>query len=69
MKVSIKAIPIVARDLQPGDLFSTEPQIYWDKMMIGRGVGEMVYIRTNQPCPDGDDVEFRCFKLEIIQEV
>lgn len=69
-QVSIKATPIIARDLQPGDLFSTANQRYWDRSMSDKGVGEGIYVRTNLPTNNADDADTPLFKLEIqTQEV
>lgn len=63
----IKTIKIRAKDLKPGDLFSTYGKDYWDKASIGKEgqVGEKVFIRTDANCPiDQYDVEV--FKIEIV---
>jgi hypothetical protein len=50
--VRIRATRIKAGELQPGDLFSTVGQDYWDGACGGKGaMGERVYIRTEDPCP------------------
>jgi len=51
----IKAERILARDLQPGDLFSVAPQEYWDHAMQSGSCGEKVYIRTNASADDFKD--------------
>ena len=51
----IKAERILARDLQPGDLFSVAPQEYWDHAMQIGSCGEKVYIRTNASADDFKD--------------
>ena len=48
--MKITATQIKAKELKPGDLFSTAGQEYWDKMSFG-SLGEKVYIRTNTPTP------------------
>ena len=60
-KMKIKAEKIKAKDLKPGDLFSTEGQGYWDTIDNNLSVGERVYIRTNSPTPlgQGDDEVYR----------
>ena len=52
------ATPVKASELKPGDLFSNAPQAYWDKVADHGSVGEKVYIRTAEPCPQdqADDV-------------
>lgn len=54
--MTIQAIKIMAKDLQPGDLFSTAGSEYWDNIKHNRSLGEKVYIRTDEPSP-ADDVE------------
>lgn len=68
--MKVRAEKIVARDLQPGDLFSTAGPDYWDRIADREqmSVGERVYIRTNAPtilAPDGD---IEVYKITIIKE-
>lgn len=63
--MDIKAIEVLCRDLQPGDLFSTADQFYWDSRNK-EAVGEKVYIRTDYPCPKFQE-EQKIFKIEIIR--
>lgn len=65
MSAKIIVTEVPAKDLQPGDLFSIAPQEYWDRVMDGRGVGEVVYVRTNLPCSTADDVDTMVFKITI----
>jgi len=51
LKALVRATPIKARDLKPGDLFSTAGPDYWDTALNDLSVGERVYIRTNAPTP------------------
>ena len=47
-----------AKDLRPGDLFSTGGPDYWAEVASRPGViGERVYVRTDQPCPAGEENE------------
>lgn len=68
MTAKIFVEEIVARDLQPGDLFTTMPQQYWDYAMnVKGGVGEAVYVRTNistDRAPDSDTMVFKVVKIE-----
>ena len=41
-------------DLQPGDLFTTATQAYWDATNERGSIGEKVYVRTNEPCPKNE---------------
>ncbi len=54
------ATPVKARDLKPGDLFSTANQRYFDRALRqGHSHGERVYVRTNTQCTErqlDDDV-------------
>ena len=53
--MKIIVTPVKAKDLEPGDLFSTANQEYWDlvcqPLPIGLPVGEKVYIRTPGSLP------------------
>ena len=60
----IKATEVLAKDLKPGDLFSTEGQSYWDRHRLKLSVGERVYIRTENECPQ-DQEEERIYRIEI----
>ena len=48
--MKIIATTITAKDLRPGDLFSTANQTYWD-LRDRNAVGEKVFIRTESACP------------------
>lgn len=53
---------IKAKDLKPGDLFSTIGPLYWKTALDMGGCGERVYIRTNAPAgafPDSEDFVYR----------
>jgi len=68
MKIIVTEVK--AKDLEPGDLFTTANQAYWDAVCqplpIGLSVGEKVFIRTPVPCPleQADDP---IYKLQIIK--
>lgn len=71
MKTAIKATPVKAGKLAPGDLFSTVGPEYWDHTSFGDGaslaVGERVYIRTNAPTP-ADQADHEVFLIEVVRE-
>jgi len=52
--MTITVEPIRASDLQPGDLFSTAGPLYWELRDLA-AIGEKVYIRTEAPCPAGQE--------------
>ena len=62
--MTIQAIKIMAKDLQPGDLFSTAGPIYWSNIKSNHSLGEKVYIRTEEPSPKDQDEE-EVYKLII----
>jgi len=57
---------IKAKDLQPGDLFSTAHPLYWEHIDNRPSVGEKVYIRTNTLAPE-DQKEDIVYKIRIIK--
>lgn len=65
MGIKITATVIVAADLQPGDLFSSYPQEYWDNIDNMGSIGERVYIRTNAPAEQATDANSAVFKITI----
>jgi|GEM_PF-2700758 len=63
--MKIVATKIKAIQLNPGDLFSTAGQEYWDSITKDKlCVGEKVYIRTVNPCPENQANE-DIFRLSI----
>ena len=56
MVMVIKVENITGKDLQPGDLFSIVNEVWWESVnnrdTDPTPIGEMVYIRTNAPCPE-----------------
>jgi hypothetical protein len=68
MRIQIKATPIAARDLVPGDLFSTYGPSYWDSPLSG-SIGERVYIRTETPATNAPDADSTVFRIEIIRDL
>lgn len=62
--MNIRALPSKAKHLRPGDLFSTADQSYWDGHAERKSIGERVYIRTEEPCPD-DQAEERVYLILV----
>ena len=62
--MKITATKIKGKDLKAGDLFSTANQTYWNNHKNNRSIGEKVYIRTEEPCPAGQENE-EIYKIEI----
>lgn len=50
--MEIIAETVLAKDLRPGDLFSSEVDTHWANLDPAC-IGEKVYIRTAAPCPPG----------------
>lgn len=63
-RLRITATEVRAAELQPGDLFSTAGPEYWTARRPPGAVGEKVYIRTEAPCPRGEENEV-VFRLDI----
>lgn len=63
-KLRIKATPTRGGDLKPGDLFSTAGPKYWGLIDKNGSIGERVYIRTEAPCPQGEESE-EIYRIEI----
>lgn len=61
----IVATRILARDLQPGDLFSAAGQKYWDLALDPAPIGERVYIRTTAPAGSAPDADTYVYKITI----
>ena len=62
MKITVEAITCDA--LQPGDLFSTAGDAYWNGGRDRLAVGERVYIRTEAPCP-ADQASDPIFRITV----
>ncbi len=78
--VRVLAEETTAENLKPGDLFSFEPQWYWDYAPDGvpnpkdkpidegtLSVGEQVFLRTTAPIPPGHEGEI-IYLITIIKE-
>lgn len=65
MKAKVTCEAVAGKDLKPGDLFSTAGPQYWDRFDEAMGVGERVYIRTNNPPHAADDCEKVVYRLTI----
>lgn len=59
--------PIIARDLKPGDLFSTKGSEYWRFFPNFLGVGQGVYLRTADTRPTGDE-HTTVYRLRTVRE-
>jgi hypothetical protein len=59
----IQAVSIKAKDLKPGDMFSTASQAYWDER-DEVAIGEKVYIRTEAACPE-DQAEDEIYQIHL----
>lgn len=68
MPLCILAEPVLAEDLQPGDLFSTRGPAYWDRISFIGSIGEAVYIRTEEPATSAPDAESLVFRITIQKE-
>jgi hypothetical protein len=54
--MKFKVTPIKLKHIMPGDMFSQYDQLVWDTFQGKGAVGQMVYIRTNEPInPDEKD--------------
>ena len=62
--MKIIATPKKGKDLRTGDLFSSVGPTYWDHHKENHSLGEKVYIRTEQPCPE-DQRREDVFKITI----
>ena len=60
----IIATLVKAKELEPGDLFSTAGQEYWDTVSTNLSLGEKVYLRTSTPTP-ADQAEVDIYKVTI----
>lgn len=65
LAMRIKATPIKASELKPGDLFSARGSDYWDDFGKKRSVGESVYIRTHADAESAPDPQTIVYKIEI----
>lgn len=61
MTIKIITTPTTGRNLKPGDLFSIRGSDYWGTFDSTDSIGELVYIRTNEPAdsaPDSDELVY-----------
>jgi hypothetical protein len=63
--IRINAVPVLGRDLRPGELFSTAGPEYWDGFPIFQSIGERVYIRTASPADEAPDADEEVYRIEI----
>jgi hypothetical protein len=68
MRATIKAELVKARDLKPGELFSTLGADYWDYWDKRGSIGESVYIRTNQPAEAAPDADEEVYRITVCLE-
>lgn len=61
--MKIIAQRVLAKELRPGDLFSTAGPEYWDVSRLGI-VGERVYIRMEEPTPP-DQMDTVIYRITI----
>ena len=64
--MEIIATKLKARELLPGDLFSTADQNYWDSAMKSGTVGEKVYIRMYE-CGPEDQQDMDIYRIEVVR--
>lgn len=65
--IRIIAKPIKAKDLKPGDLFSTAGPEYWSYMGTRKSIGEKVYVRTDAADPV-DQGQAEVFRIVIVKQ-
>lgn len=64
--MKIIAHQIKAKELQPGDLFSSGDQYAWDNY-DPLSLGQQVFIRTEAPCPS-TQADITLYRIEVIRE-
>jgi hypothetical protein len=65
LKVKITTEEMRAKDIKPGDLFTTAPQEYWDHVDKDLdAIAQTVYIRTGAPCPKSQE-KVRVYKVIV----
>ena len=62
--MKILAEEMLAKNLKPGDLFSSIGSTHWDNIEIYHSLGERVYIRTDEPSPKEQENE-KIYKIII----
>lgn len=65
--ITIKATPVLAYELEPGELFSVRGPRYWDRFGTRDSCGESVYIRTAVPANQFPDFSEIVYRISIIQ--
>ena len=66
--VVLRAVPIHAHALKPGDLFSTEGPEYWSLFPGLPSIGERVYIRTYTQASNAADSNTTVYRIDIIHK-
>lgn len=63
--MKIKAVPIKAKDLKPGDLFSAVGPEYWDHYELRSAVAEKVWLRTDASPLDNSEDDETVYRIEV----
>ena len=66
--MKVIAEKVVAKELEPGDLFSAAGPEYWNNIDGKLSVGEKAYIRTNTPSLEAVDADSYVYRLAIVKE-
>lgn len=73
VKIQIQAETVKAKELMPGDLFSTAGPEYWANVNVAEEgdslpIGEKVYVRTNTPVStDEEEMEVTLVSLSYVR--
>jgi len=62
--MKFKVETVKAKELQPGDLFTSYDEEYWEGVPRPGVVGEKVFIRTTEPCPE-DQTDIKVCRIEV----
>jgi hypothetical protein len=63
------ATPVIAKDLKPGELFSTAGPAWWGQIDADAlCVGQRVYIRTNAAAENASDANEEVYRLTIVSD-
>lgn len=63
--MKVIATLVKAKDLKPGDLFHSKGPKYWETLMpLQHSVGEVVFLRTETPCPI-DQVDEEVYRITV----
>lgn len=67
-RVRVEAEPVIAKDLEPGELFSTRSNFYWHHIDGSGSIGEKVWLRTNESAESAGDEYLEVYRLRIVVE-